>query len=668
MRILSGIVTILAGLAGAADIPPVNPNTTAEARKLLTYLQNLGGQGILSGQLSMLNEATNDTTFRERYVMSRNGGKMPAIYSSNLGDWPMDYQDSIIRTIQHKWAKANGQQIVMLCWHTVQPDAWEDSGYAAMSKFSASNPYPAWKIDSILKPGTTLNVEHMKRLRRAGMYLKRLDSAGIPVVWRPYHENNGAFFWWGQQPRFKELWKQMYVYYTDSLKLNNLLWTYSTCGFSDGDRWIDSLYPGHAYVDILGADVYGDAYEPWIYQTLLAKAEGRPIGITENGGMPNVPVFKYTQPKWAFFCTWWGYEVDTMWVNAYYHPAGYSIQNSDARYNAVYGDPYTITREEIDFGIAPNTSVFLSTGVSPAGSGRVVVSPDSNGRYHAGQKLTLTAVPTEGWVFTGWKGDATGDAATVELTLDADRSARATFAALKGTNLLLNGRFSDSTFGWNFSAWQSGAAGTATVQGADSALNIVVTGTGADPWGVQLTQPIVLDSGSTYSLSYDVKGDAKAWLTCAVGENGGMYRKLFSKNDTLADAAPRTVTGTFLDTLPSSTPLRLEFSVGAQKGSLVLDNIKIARISGADPTGASPRAIGATGSWMLRPVRGGIAWRSPAPLAAGAVLRLVALDGSRIGEFELAAGSSSGAIPLGNRHGSVIARLPGGQATFVTLP
>ena len=491
------IACLLSAASQGASIAPSNPAASAQARQLLTYLQNLGGQGILSGQLSMLNEATNDTTQRERYQMARDGGRMPAIYASNLGDWPMGYQDSIVHTIEHKWAKSGGQQVVMLCWHAVQPDTPQSLGYSAMSRFSATSPYPRERIDSMLTPGTRLYAEWRHRLDTAAGYLEELRSAGIPVIWRPFHENNGAFFWWGQQPRFKELWRQMYTYYTDSLHLDNLLWAYSMCWFGEGDRWIDSLYPGHSYVDLLGADIYpgsyGQDYSPWIYQTLLSKAEGRPIGITENGTMPDVPVLKYTQPKWTFFCTWWGYEVDTMWANAYYHPAGYTIQNPDALYARVYGDPYTLTRERIDFGIAPDAHAFLSTGVSPAGSGTVVASPDSNGRYQSGQVVSLRAVPKSGWVFTGWKGDATGSADPVELTLSGDRSALATFAPLPGTNLLLNGSFSDSLAGWSFSAWETGAAATAQVEGADSALHVSVTATGPDPWGVQLTQGILLD-------------------------------------------------------------------------------------------------------------------------------------------------------------------------------
>jgi len=642
----------LAQAAGAAALAPANPNATAGAKQLYAYLQNLGGQGILSGQLSMLNEATNDTTTHERYQMSKNGGKMPAIYASNFGDWPMDYQDSIIRTIKHKWTKSGGKMVVMLCWHTVQPDAPEDSGYAAMSRFSSTSPYPTAKIDSILKPGTALNVEHMKRLTVAGRYLKSLDSAGIPVIWRPYHENNGAFFWWGQQPRFKELWQQMYGYYTDSLKLNNLLWAYSMCWFGEGDRWIDSLYPGHRYVDILGADIYagsyGQDYQSWIYGTLLSKAEGRPIGITENGTMPDVPVLKYTQPKWAFFCTWWGYEVDTLWKNAYYHPAGYTLQNSDALYKAVYGDSYTITQDEIDFGIGPDSHVFLSTGVSPTGSGRVTVSPDSNGRYSKGQSLVLTAVPTEGWVFTGWQGDTSGTVNPLALTLNSDRSIRAGFAARKGTNLLLNGKFSDSLAGWGFSAWEPGAAATATVEGTDSVLHVNVTGTGADPWGVQLTQGLLLDSGVTYSLSYDVHGDAKAILTCAVGESSGKYRKLFSQTDTLASTAVRTVTGTFVDSLPSSSALRLEFSVGAQKGDLYLDNIKVARLSGSDlPAGIGANASRSAGGALMLDVRGGLlSWSLPTALASAATLRVLDAQGREISRSAVAAGARSGNLEL----------------------
>lgn len=663
MRRAFTILLILAATALAAAIPPSNPNTIPEARKLLTYLQNLGGQGMLSGQLSMLNEAIDDTTFRERYQIERNGGRMPAIYAANLGDWPMNYQDSIVRTILHKWKKSAGQLVVMLCWHTVQPDAFEDSGYAVMSRFSATSPYPSWKVDSILKPGTALNIEYMKRLTQAGKYLQRLDSAGIPVIWRPYHENNGAFFWWGQQPRFKDLWKQMYRYYTDSLRLNNLLWAYSTCGFGEGDKWVDSLYPGHAYVDILGADIYSSNfdqnYQPWIYQTLLAKAEGRPLGITESGMMPYVPLLKYTQPKWAFFCTWWGFEVDTMWVNAYYHPAGYSLQNSDARYKAVYDDPYTITREQIDFDLKPSARVFLSTGVSPAGSGSVRAVPDSMGRYTKGQNLSVTAIPKPGWVFMGWAGDASGTTNPLPLSLDADRSVRATFAALKGTNLLLNGSFNDSLLGWDFLAWQPGATATTTVEGPDSVFHVDVTGKGADPWGIQILQGLRLEKGTTYSFSCQVHGAVGSKISYAVGLADGTYAKIYSGADTLRSTETCTIEATFVDTLPSESSLRLEFNLGAQLGSLWIDNVKIARLTGDDPVVGIATPARRSFRPNLRASRGTLEWTAAQPLSLPVVLHATSLDGRALGEIALPAGARSGRITAPWARGTFLLRQVG---------
>jgi len=662
------LVGILAGFAFSANIAPSNPNASAQVKKVLTYLQNLGGQGILSGQLSMLNEQVNDTSPRERYHMARNGNRMPAVYASNFGDWPMKYQDSIIHTIEHKWAKANGQQILKLCWHMVQPDSPEDSGYAAMSHFSASSPYPTWKIDSILTPGTALNTEYMVRLKRAGMYLKQLDSAGIPVIWRPFHENNGAFFWWGQQPRFKDLWKHMYAYYTDSLKLNNLIWAYSMCYFGDGDRWIDSLYPGHKYADLLGVDIYagsyGQDYHPWIYQTLLSKAEGRPIAITENGTMPNVPVLKYTQPKWTFFCTWFKYEVDTMWVNDYYHPAGYSLQNSDALYKAVYGDSYTLTREQIDFDLAPSARVFLSTGVSPTGSGSISTAPDSLGRYTKGQKVTVTATPAPGWVFTGWAGDVSGLTNPLEVTLDADRSVRASFAALKGTNLLLNGKFSDSLIGWGFSAWQTNAKATATIETSDSSFHASVTGTSADPWGTQLTQGILLEQGTTYEVSFDVWGDANAKISYGLGESSGLYRKIWSGADTLK-TTKLTVRDTIVDTLPSQTALRLEFNLGSQIGNLWLDNVTVARISGNDPVvGITARRAKAAAAADFKATRTGLSWSLSAPLAKPVTLTVSRLDGSTLRSELLEAGSKSGIVSIPER-GAYLVRI--GDAPAIQL-
>ena len=82
-------------------------------------------------------------------------------------------------------------------------------------------------------------------------YLKLLHDANIPVIWRPLHEAAGGWFWWGKNAdSFKKLWIQMFDYFK-AQGLNNLIWVW-TSETGDAD-W----YPGDAYVDIIGRDLYG---------------------------------------------------------------------------------------------------------------------------------------------------------------------------------------------------------------------------------------------------------------------------------------------------------------------------------------------------------------------------------------------------------------------------
>jgi mannan endo-1,4-beta-mannosidase len=80
--------------------------------------------------------------------------------------------------------------------------------------------------------------------------LKRLQSAHIPVLFRPLHEAEGGWFWWGAQgpEPSKKLWVLLYNRLTNYHKLNNLIWVWNSIA--------ESWYPGDSIVDILSADVY----------------------------------------------------------------------------------------------------------------------------------------------------------------------------------------------------------------------------------------------------------------------------------------------------------------------------------------------------------------------------------------------------------------------------
>jgi hypothetical protein len=249
--------------------------------------------------------------------------------------------------------------------------------------------------------------------------------------------------------------------------------------------------------------------------------------------------------------------------------------------------------------------------------------------------------------------------------LDADRSVRANFASLKGTNLLLNGKFSDSLIGWGFSAWQTNAKATATIEAVDSSFHVVVTGTSADPWGTQLTQGLLLEQGTTYEVSFDVWGDANSKISYGLGESSGLYRKIWSGSDTLK-AEKLTVRDTIVDTLPTQTALRLEFNLGAQTGNLWLDNIKVARISGSDPmVGVIARSISKPMA-RYKASQAGITWSLPTPLASPATLTLSRLDGTIVRSEILPTGATTGSVQFVER-GTYLIQLGETPATPILL-
>src|SRR5690606_24692897 len=89
------------------------------------------------------------------------------------------------------------------------------------------------EFGEIVTSGTDMNKKLLADLDEVAEYLKKLQDAKVPVLWRPYHEMNGNWFWWGQQDEFAKLWEIMYERFTKVHKLNNLLWVWSPSAPND---------------------------------------------------------------------------------------------------------------------------------------------------------------------------------------------------------------------------------------------------------------------------------------------------------------------------------------------------------------------------------------------------------------------------------------------------
>ena len=335
-------------------IPLINPKATKKTVKLFNFIQDIQREYTLSGQHNFVGKGSDYSDQLEEIT-----GKKAIIWGSDFsfcveGEDAMRYQhcgpanlpaipwerfkarrDSIARgdsvaprsrlpreseflditleearnmTIKEIKARHAEGHIITLMWHGCFPtdgDCCEGSSIWAME----NRPSPE-QWDELVTEGTELNDAWKVNADKIAGYLKQLQDADIPVLWRPYHEMNGVWFWWcnhkGDQG-FKRLWIMMYDYFTNHHQLNNLIWVWNTNAPRDipGDEaWpYEDFFPGIDYVDILAADVYRKDYKQSHHDQLVVLAEGKPIALGEVGEIPDMEILEQ-QPQWSWFMPW----------------------------------------------------------------------------------------------------------------------------------------------------------------------------------------------------------------------------------------------------------------------------------------------------------------------------------------------------------------------------
>jgi Glycosyl hydrolase family 26 len=326
----SGLALILA--AQAAAVEPVNPNATKEARQLLAYFYEIYGKKILAGQQEC--GYCSNPAQENQYLLS-NTGKYPAILGQDMGDRNSGAIDRAIA-----WWKAGG--ISMFSWHIgypTQADGYDGSKY----KVGAAD------IEKVLASGSTENKAFTKRLDEVAVKLKQLQDANVPIIWRPFHEAAGNWFWWsmGGGAEFVKLWKFEFDYYTKTKGLNNLVWMLPYCGSP-----LASFNPGKQWIDLAGADTYAPNHntQKQLYDT-TARIMGTqiPIALHENGPIPDPAQLQSAGAKWLMFNTW-----NTTWLTD-------ESNNSKSFLKTVYTSDYVITRDEL-----PNWKTFVGLAPAPA--------------------------------------------------------------------------------------------------------------------------------------------------------------------------------------------------------------------------------------------------------------------------------------------------------------
>lgn len=295
---------------GEADL--TNPNATKEAKILYNYIRETYGHGILAGQQE---SARNETSEFEFMYIKEKTGKLPAVRGLDYID--EDY-DSVTQRAIAWWEKGG---IVSICWHWGTPP--HGVGYES-SKGEID-------IHEALTEGTDLHKGMLAQMDRVAEELKKLQNAGVPVLWRPFHEFDGQWFWWGKGGAecFIRLWRLMYNRYTHHHGLNNLLWV---LGYSGEVK--DGWYPGDAYVDICGSDNYAEGIHADGYSKVLKIAGPHmPLAYHENGPLPDPDTLVEQRVNWVWFLTW--------------HTIHLTDQNTPEWLKKVYHHPYVITLDKL---------------------------------------------------------------------------------------------------------------------------------------------------------------------------------------------------------------------------------------------------------------------------------------------------------------------------------
>jgi len=233
-------------------------------------------------------ESAQRHTDRELDYLLEKTGNLPAI--KGLDFISSDFDNVAERSIA--WHKKGG--IVTICWHT-GPDF--TSGYMECKENDID-----WT--DIFVPNSANYEKLIEGIDRAVPALKRLQEENVPVLWRPFHEFDGGWFWWtrGGSENFINLWKLMYDRYTNVHHLNNLIWVY---GFSEKNQDRSAWYPGDDYVDIAGPDSYNNANNDKLYDEVKAVCpEDMMITLHECGTIPSKKELLSGGREWLFFMTW----------------------------------------------------------------------------------------------------------------------------------------------------------------------------------------------------------------------------------------------------------------------------------------------------------------------------------------------------------------------------
>ncbi len=331
-----------------------NPNATQATKNVYAYLRSVYGKGILSGQQEYCgSHCYNKNAYESQglpinyfesneqefdYIMEKTG-KEPAIRGIDFLFYNTTqpyFDDAPERAVA--WYKEKGG-IPTVSFHWNVPTEKGSSTTAFYVESTGNTPFTTFSITKALEEGTWENEVLMKDLELLAEQFQKLADADVPVIFRPLHEAEGAWFWWGAEG--PEPCKQLYALiqdtFTEKYHFNNIIWEWTASPYATSAQW----YPGNDRVDLIGNDKYNAVnYQPnpsaiaATFYSLVASADGQKmVAMSENDTIPSVDKLMESKAGWLYFCPWYGNYLTDL--------------NDPAELKKIYNSDYCITLDEL---------------------------------------------------------------------------------------------------------------------------------------------------------------------------------------------------------------------------------------------------------------------------------------------------------------------------------
>jgi mannan endo-1,4-beta-mannosidase len=285
----------LSAYAGEGDTP-ANPAATKETVNLYRNLKKLAGKGFMFGHQDDLAYGVNWRYEAGNSDIKTVTGDYPAVYGWDLGGIELDQENDLDgvpfkkmkQFIKEGYARGG---VITLSWHARSPSGAEKGAWDTTHGTVAS-----------ILPGGANHALYKTWLDKIAVFISSLKGSkgeSIPLLFRPFHEHTGNWFWWCRNActdfEYKTLWRFTVYYLQNEKKLNNLLWVYNTSdNFKTTDEFL-ARYPGDDMVDMLSFDGYqydDPQKNDWFVKNTgsllkmigeLAKEKGKLTALAETG-------------------------------------------------------------------------------------------------------------------------------------------------------------------------------------------------------------------------------------------------------------------------------------------------------------------------------------------------------------------------------------------------